>query len=577
MTLPELYVVLLAGGLVLLAGIAAVRTASRLGLPSLLLFLGLGMVIGEDVLGVRFDDAQLAQTLGTCALALILVEGGLSTRWTDLRTLLAPSAMLATLGVAVSVLVTATGAHLLLGLDWQLALLLGAIVSSTDAAAVFAVLRTLPLPRRLAGMVEAESGFNDAPTVILVLVFSSAAGVPDFAVIGGQVVYQIAAGAAVGLLAGWGGVAALRYVALPATGLYPLATLGLGVIAFAAAGALNASGFMAAYLSGIVLGNAVLPHRAATRSFAEGAGWLAQIGLFVMLGLLVDPSELPAALLPALVVGLVLLLLARPVSVLAGLLPFRVPWRHQVFISWAGLRGAVPIVLATFPIVAGVPGSGHLLNIVFVLVVVFTLIQGPALPALARLLGVTQPGQAREVDIESAPLDVLDAELLTLTVPAGSRLHGVEVGELRLPAPAAISLVIRDRATFVPAPETRLREGDELLIVTTAACREAAERRLRAVGRRGRLARWHGEHGDPADPAEALAPPPGHPPGHPRAGERPRDRPRAGDRACAGDRLRDGSGAGDRACAGDRAPGPRRSAPGALTRTGRSPVRDPSG
>ncbi|MFI7451458.1 potassium/proton antiporter [Nonomuraea sp. NPDC049714] len=500
MTLPQLYVVLLAGGLVLLASIAAARTASRLGLPSLLLFLAVGVLIGEDVLGLDFDDAQLAQTLGTCALALILIEGGLSTRWTDLRKLLAPSALLATAGVAVSVLVTAAGAHLLLGMDWQLALLLGAIVSSTDAAAVFAVLRALPLPRKLAGMVEAESGFNDAPTVILVLVFSSVGGVPDLATIGGQVIYQIVVGAAVGLLVGWAGVAALRYVALPASGLYPLATLGLGVIAFAAAGAANASGFMAAYLSAIVLGNAVLPHRAATRSFAEGAGWLAQIGLFVMLGLLVDPSELPGALLPALLVGAVLLLLARPASVLACLIPFRVPWRHQAFISWAGLRGAVPIVLATFPIVAGVPGSGHLLNIVFVLVVVFTLIQGPALPPLARALGVIQPDQAREVDIESAPLDVLDAELLTLTVPAGSRLHGVEVAELRLPAPAVISLVIRDRATFVPAPETGLREGDTLLIVATGATREAAERRLRAVGRQGRLARWYGEQGGP-DPA----------------------------------------------------------------------------
>ncbi|MGN9781685.1 potassium/proton antiporter [Nonomuraea sp. ZG12] len=500
MTLPQLYVVLLAGGLVLLASIAAARTASRLGLPSLLLFLAVGVLIGEDVLGLDFDDAQLAQTLGTCALALILIEGGLSTRWTDLRKLLAPSALLATAGVAVSVLVTAAGAHLLLGMDWQLALLLGAIVSSTDAAAVFAVLRALPLPRKLAGMVEAESGFNDAPTVILVLVFSSVGGVPDLATIGGQVLYQIVVGAAVGLLVGWAGVAALRYVALPASGLYPLATLGLGVIAFAAAGAANASGFMAAYLSAIVLGNAVLPHRAATRSFAEGAGWLAQIGLFVMLGLLVDPSELPGALLPALLVGAVLLLLARPASVLACLIPFRVPWRHQAFISWAGLRGAVPIVLATFPIVAGVPGSGHLLNIVFVLVVVFTLIQGPALPPLARALGVIQPDQAREVDIESAPLDVLDAELLTLTVPAGSRLHGVEVAELRLPAPAVISLVIRDRATFVPAPETGLREGDTLLIVATGATREAAERRLRAVGRQGRLARWYGEQGGP-DPA----------------------------------------------------------------------------
>jgi cell volume regulation protein A len=354
-------------------------------------------------------------------------------------------------------------------------------------------------------MVEAESGFNDAPTVILVLVFSSVGGVPDLPTIGGQVLYQVVIGAAVGLLVGWAGVAALRYVALPASGLYPLATLGLGVIAFAAAGAANASGFMAAYLSGIVLGNAVLPHRAATRSFAEGAGWLAQIGLFVMLGLLVDPSELPSALLPALLIGAVLLLLARPASVLVCLIPFRVPWRHQAFISWAGLRGAVPIVLATFPIVAGVPGSDRLLNIVFVLVVVFTLIQGPVLPPLARALGVIQPDQAREVDIESAPLDVLDAELLTLTVPAGSRLHGVEVAELRLPVPAVISLVIRDRATFVPAPETGLREGDTLLIVATGATREAAERRLRAVGRRGRLARWYGEQGGP-DPAPERLP-----------------------------------------------------------------------
>ncbi|GAA2769677.1 potassium/proton antiporter [Nonomuraea dietziae] len=502
MSLQQLYGVLLAGGIVLLASIAAARTASRLGLPSLLLFLAVGVLLGEDVLGIDFDDAQLAQTLGTSALAIILIEGGLSTRWADLRRLLLPSALLATVGVAVSVLLTAAGAHLLLGMNWQLALLLGAIVSSTDAAAVFAVLRALPLPRRMAGMVEAESGFNDAPTIILVLVFSTAtADLPDPAAIAAQITYQLAAGTAIGLLIGWAGTAALRYVALPATGLYPLATLGLGVIAFAAAGYAGASGFMAAYLAGIVLGNAVLPHRAATRSFADGVGWLAQIGLFVMLGLLVSPSELLAALVPAVVVGLVLLLLARPASVAACLIPFRIGWREQAFISWAGLRGAVPIVLATFPIVAAVPGSQQLLNIVFVLVVIFTLIQGPTLPAVARLLHVTQPGQTKDIDIEAAPLDVLNADLLTLTIPPGSRLHGVEIFELRLPAPSTVTLLIRDGDTIVPEPDTRLREGDDVLIVTTAATRARVERRLRAVGRRGRLAHWHGEHGHPdSDP-----------------------------------------------------------------------------
>ncbi|MEV0632318.1 potassium/proton antiporter [Nonomuraea wenchangensis] len=507
MSLHQLYAVLLAGGLVLLASIAAARTATKLGLPGLLLFLALGVLLGEDVLGIDFDDAQLAQLLGTTALAIILVEGGLSTRWSDIRRLMLPSALLSVLGVAVSVAITAAGAHLLLGLDWQLSLLLGAIVSSTDAAAVFSVLRALPLPRRVAGLVEAESGFNDAPTVILVIVFSTGVtDLPDPLSIAGQIGFELVAGAAIGLAIGWAGTAALRFVALPASGLYPLATVGLGVIAFAAAGAVHASGFLAAYLTGLLLGNAVLPHRAATRSFAEGIGWLAQIGLFVMLGLLVTPSELPTALLPAVLIGLVLLLVARPVSVAACLTPFRMGWRHQAFISWAGLRGAVPIVLATYPIVAAVPGSHQLLNIVFVLVVIFTLIQGPTLPLIARLLRITQPHQAREVEIEAAPLDVLAADLLTFTIPAGSRMNGVEIFELRLPKPSIVTLIIRDGDTLVPEPDTPLREGDEVLIVTTPATRAAVENRLRAVGRGGRLAQWHDGRGEsrPAPKRAAL-------------------------------------------------------------------------
>ncbi|WP_328299207.1 potassium/proton antiporter [Streptomyces sp. NBC_00435] len=496
MTLQRLYLVLLVGGVVLMASIAAARAAHRLGLPSLLLFLAVGVIAGEDVIGIEFDDAQLAQSLGTAGLAVILVEGGLSTHWPDVKRRLAPAGVLATAGVAVSVAVTGAGAHYLLGMDWHLALLLGAIVSSTDAAAVFAVLRSLPLPRKTTGLLEAESGFNDAPTIILVLVFSTAvADLPGPAAILGNVVYQLAVGGLLGLAVGRIGVAALRHIALPATGLYPLATVGFGTIAFAAGGFVNASGIIAAYLAGLVLGNSRLPHRAATRSFAEGTGWLAQIGLFVMLGLLVDPSELPDAILPALVVGLVLLLIARPVSVAACLLPFRTPWREQVFISWAGLRGAVPIVLATFPIVAAIDGSLHLLNIVFVLVVVFTLVQGPTLPAAARLLHIARPGAVREIQVESAPLDVLDADLLTVTIPPGSRLHGVAVFELRLPPPAVITLLVRGGVTQVPGPDTVLTAGDELLLVTTSATRQATERRLRAVGRRGKLARWLGEHG----------------------------------------------------------------------------------
>jgi cell volume regulation protein A len=200
---------------------------------------------------------------------------------------------------------------------------------------------------------------------------------------------------------------------------------------------------------------------------------------------------------PALVIGLVLLLLARPLSVIASLTPFRYPAREQAFVSWAGLRGAVPIVLTTFAIVRGVPHSGRLLNIVFVLVVIFTLIQGPSLLPVARRLGLSPGGTAREIPVESAPLDVLDAELLTMTIPPDSGLNAVSVLELRLPAPAVITLIIRDGHTFVPGEDTTMRTGDELLIVTTRTQREPTERRLRAVTRRGPLAHWFDEYGDP--------------------------------------------------------------------------------
>ncbi|MFC7339929.1 potassium/proton antiporter [Saccharopolyspora griseoalba] len=497
MSLQQLYVTLLAGGSVLLASIVATRVAHRMGLPSLLLFLALGVLLGEDLIGIEFDDAQLAQNLGTAALAIILVEGGLTTRWSDVRRLLAPAGLLATVGVGVSVVVTATGAHLLLGMNWQLALLLGAIVSSTDAAAVFSVLRVLPLPRRIAGLLEAESGFNDAPTVILVLLFSTTPLHLDPVSAGANLLYQLGAGAAIGLVVGWLGATSLPRVALPASGLYPLAIFGLGLVAFAAAGVAQASGFVAAYLASVVLANSGLPRRAATRSFAEGLGWLAQIGLFVLLGLLVTPSQLHHEALPALVVGLVLLLAARPLSVIVSVAGFRIPWREQAFMSWAGLRGAVPIVLATFPVVQGVPGSDRVLDIVFVLVVVFTLVQGPSLRPLTRWLGLIPREATREIQVEAAPLDVLGAELLTMTVPTGSALHGLSIRELRLSDPSVITLVVREGHAFVPEADTGLRAGDEMLIVTTQAQREAAERRLRAVSRRGGLAHWFGERGDP--------------------------------------------------------------------------------
>ncbi|MER5767540.1 potassium/proton antiporter [Streptomyces sp. NPDC001985] len=476
----------------LLIAVAAVRISSRSGLPSLLLYLGIGVAIGQDgIFDVRFNDAELTQVIGYAALVVILAEGGLGTKWQEVKPALPAAVALSTAGVAVSVGITATAAHYLVGLEWRQALIIGAVVSSTDAAAVFSVLRKVPLPSRVTGVLEAESGFNDAPVVILVVAFSAAGPVDQWYLLVGEIALELAIGAAIGLAAGFVGAFGLRHVALPASGLYPIAVMAIAVVAYAAGAMAHGSGFLAVYLASMVLGNSKLPHAPANQGFAEGLGWLAQIGMFVLLGLLVTPHELVDDFWPAVIVGLVLTVVARPVSVFLSLLPFRIPRREQILMSWAGLRGAVPIILATIPMVGGVEGSARIFNIVFVLVVVYTLIQGPTLPWLARALKIG-PAAPSDLGVESAPLERLRGHLLSVAIPAESRMHGVEVAELRLPPGAAVTLVVRDERSFVPMPSTVLHRGDELLVVATDPVRDAAERRLRAVGQGGKLAGWLG-------------------------------------------------------------------------------------
>jgi potassium/hydrogen antiporter len=492
----DLGLTLLIGAVVVLAAIMAARLAHGIGLPGLLVFLGLGLALGEAGLGIRFDNAALAQALGLSALVLILAEGGLTTNWAHARAAAPAALSLATVGEVASIAVVAVATRWLLRLDWRDALLLGAVLAPTDAAAVFSVLRKLPLPPRLSGMLEGESGLNDAPAVLAVTMLSQAghhAASP--ALIVGQVAYELAAGAAIGLAAGLLGALALRRMALPASGLYPIAILALIVAAYGAASVAHASGFLAVYVSALVLGNARLPHGPAIRGFAEGVAWLAQIGLFVMLGLLASPVRLPGQILPAFAAAAALMVLARPVSVVLATLPLRVPWRQQAFLSWAGLRGAVPIVLATIPMNARLPGATRLFDIVFIVVTINVALQGTTLPLAARRLRVITPAEPLDVAVEAAPLEALHADLLQAQIPPDSRLHGVEIFELRLPAQANLALIVRDGKGFVPGPTTTLRVGDRLLIVASAAVREQTERRLRAVGRAGKLAGWLGEHG----------------------------------------------------------------------------------
>jgi cell volume regulation protein A len=484
--------ILLIGAVVMLVAILAVRLSVRAGLPSLLVYLLMGVLLGESGLGIHFEDANIAHALGFTALVLILAEGGLTTHWQEIRPVMRLGVSLATVGVAVSVAVMAVGAHFLFSLDWRLAVLLGAVTSPTDAAAVFSVLRRVPLPRRLTGALEAESGLNDAPTVLLVSLVSTGAAL-DRGVLGfvGIVVYELGMGVVCGLAVGLGGAWLMRRVALPSSGLYPLSVLSLTVLAYAGTAALHASGFAAVYTAALVLGNSELPHRAATRSFSEGVAWIAQIGLFVMLGLLVSPGRISLYhVLLAALAGLLLTVVARPLSVLACAFALRMSLQERLFISWAGLRGAVPIVLATIPLAEEVPDSETLFDIVFVMVVIYTLLTGPTLPWAAARLGVARREEPRDLDVEAAPLERIAADLLQIAITEKSLLHGVEVGELRLPVGASVSLVVRDGHTLVPEPRTVLRHGDEILVVTPRKLREATEDRLRAVSTRGRLAHW---------------------------------------------------------------------------------------
>jgi potassium/hydrogen antiporter len=571
MTVGDLGLESLVGAGTVIAAIVAARAAHSLGLPALLLFLGLGLALGEAGAGIRFSDPVRAEVFGLSALALILAEGGLTTNWGRARPAVGAAVALATVGVVVSIAVTAVCAHWLLGFSWRPALLLGAVLAPTDAAAVFSVLRRLPLPPLLAGILEGESGLNDPPSVLAVTLLSSAGGHhPVWWVVIGQVAWELIGGLAMGLAVGFIGAFLVRRAALPASGVYPVAVIALVVVGYGAASLAAASGFLAVYVSAVVLGNARLPHGPATRGFAEGIGWLAQIGLFVMLGLLVSPGRLPSAIVPALAVGVIVVFLARPAAVVVALAPLRgwsrwrlprswhlvpqpryrphwrlrarrivpvraasaqaarasgalagsraspaaqrarasatsstspptsgaaVSWRVQAFLSWAGLRGAVPIVLATIPLSARVPGATRLFDIVFIVVGVFTMLQGPTLPWVARRLGVVAPAEPLQIEVEAAPLEELHADLLQASVPSGSLLHGVEVYELRLPRTANLSLIVRDGEGFVPGPATVLRTGDRLLIVCPAAVRRRVERRLRAVSRAGKLAGWYGEHG----------------------------------------------------------------------------------
>lgn len=472
---------LLVCALLLLVGIASSKFAARLGLPVLVLFIGVGMLAGsEGIGGIWFADYALAHGIGTLALAFILFDGGLSTSFATVRPALAPALSLASVGVLLTSLITGAAASYILGMPLLMGLLLGSIIGSTDAAAVFAVLRSggLRLPRRLGSTLELESGSNDPMAIFLtvglleVLLGRMALGAELLLLFARQMVL----GALVGLLVGWSAGYVINRIAMGAAGLYPVFAAAAGLLAYGLTATLGGSGFLAIYLAGIVLGNSNLVFQRGILLFHDGAAWLAQIAMFVLLGLLSFPSRLLAVAGPALLVALVLILVARPLAVAVSLLPFRFPRRELLFISWAGLKGAVPIVLGIFPLIFGLPGAETLFDVVFFVVLVAAVTQGWSLPPLARALGL-QSGAAPEppLSLEISSLKQVDGDIVAFPVEPHDRIAGQLVRDLALPEDAVIAMIARGQRVIPPRGSTRIEPGDHVFFVLNRRVRPQVE------------------------------------------------------------------------------------------------------
>lgn len=473
--------IILAAAVLLLTSVVASRLSGRIGVPALLLFLAIGMLAGSDGPGgIPFDNPLLAQGLGVVALAFILFSGGLDTRWADVRPVLGPSLALSTVGVLLTAGATGWVASVLLGVSVLEGLLLGAIVSSTDAAAVFAVLRgrSVRLPSRLRSLLELESGSNDPMAVFLTIGLIGLIRSADATPLGLALAFvrQMAIGGMAGYLLGRGGAAAVNRARLEYGGLYPVGTLGLVLLIYGLADLLGGNGFLAVYVAGIAMRREDFIHKRSLIRFHDGVAWLMQIVMFLTLGLQVYPSRLGGVAAAGTLIALFLMLIARPLAAFPILALARFGVREQALVAWVGLRGAAPIILATFPLVAGLPVAERFFHLVFFIVLISTVVQGPSIPWVARRLGLSSPETAPSGD----PLDLVamgGRELLYLRVPEGGRVVGSRVLDLGLPAGTLLVLVERAGGALVPSGATVIEPGDRLVVLTSRAA--AAELRTR--------------------------------------------------------------------------------------------------
>lgn len=463
---------LIGASLLLLIGVLVSKVSDRFGVPTLLLFLILGMLAGSDGPGgIYFDDPALAQFIGVIALILILFSGGLDTEWNRVRSVVKEALPLSTLGVFITALIMGLFASTLLGFSLVEGLLLGSIIASTDAAAVFSVLRSkgISLKGQLKPLLELESGSNDPMAIFLTIGLLQLLMQPDSSPINliGIFFLQMLVGGVMGYGMGRVILFLVNRLKLGYEGLYPVLTLSLAFLTFGLTHVIGGSGFLAVYLAGLVLGHHGFIHKRSLMRFHDGLAWLMQIAMFLTLGLLVFPSRLVPIMTIGLLLAGCLLFIARPISIFLSL-PFSgLNWREKSFISWVGLRGAVPIILATFPLLEGIPQADLIFNVVFFVVLTSVLLQGTSIPLVARWLGVDAPTIPKRVyPIEYTPMGGLKSELKELPIPSHSNIAGKAIVDLGLPTGFLIILIARNNDFVLPSGGTVLQDGDTLLVLS---------------------------------------------------------------------------------------------------------------
>ncbi|KUP04029.1 potassium transporter [Bacillus coahuilensis p1.1.43] len=460
----------------LLIGVVTTKFSTRLGLPSLVLFIAVGMALSHYI---YYDNAALTQLFGVVALIVILFEGGLQTQWTSMKKVLAPSVTLATLGVVVTSLLIGVIAKFTLDLTWLEGILFGSIVGSTDAAAVFAVLGNKNIEKRLTNTLEAESGTNDPMAIFLTVTFISLIQIPEFNGIGlaFSFVWQMGFGVLMGILFGKGSLWIINKINLDSSGLYPVLSFSLAVLTYGVTTLLGASGFLAVYVMAVFLGNSDLTYRHSIFRFNEGFAWMMQILMFVLLGLLVFPGQLLDVAWEGVWIALILMIVARPLGVFASLAFFPYSLKEKIFISWGGLKGAVPIVLATFPLLAGIENSGLIFNVVFFVVLLSALVQGATINPIAKRLGLSKgEKQQSNYSLELVSLGKTNNEIVEFTISDYSSVVGKELKDITLPDSTLITAVIRDSKLITPVGETRLCRDDIVYVLLQKDKREAIKK-----------------------------------------------------------------------------------------------------